>query len=149
MTAEPSIQVRRLKPNDLFLIFASDGLWEQLNDEDAVEIVSRNPRAVSHPIHAPNFLTSDLYSSHNLLLFQGIAKRLVKAALSVAAKKKEMRYDEIRKIDRGVRRHFHDDITVIVVYLDHSHGDSSKLSGSKFDSTNAPIDIFSMNADEA
>lgn len=47
MTAEPSIRSRKLKPQDLFLIFASDGLWEQLSDEAAVEIVFKNPRAVS------------------------------------------------------------------------------------------------------
>lgn len=47
MTAEPSIEVRKLRANDLFLIFASDGLWEQLTDEDAVEIVFKNPRPVS------------------------------------------------------------------------------------------------------
>lgn len=46
MTAEPSILIRKLKSNDLFLIFASDGLWEQLSDEAAVEIVSQNPRSV-------------------------------------------------------------------------------------------------------
>lgn len=123
MTAEPTIQVRRLRPNDMFLIFASDGLWEQLNDEDAVEIVFKNPRA-------------------------GIAKRLVKAALSVAAKKREMRYEDITKIDRGTRRHFHDDITVIVIYLDHSYKDSPRSNGSMVGCTNAPVDIFSMNSDE-
>lgn len=51
-------------------------------------------------------------------LVQGSAKRLVKAALLEAAKKREMRYSDLKKIDRGVRRHFHDDITVIVVFLD-------------------------------
>lgn len=50
--------------------------------------------------------------------FQGSARRLVKAALLEAAKKREMRYSDLKKIDRGVRRHFHDDITVIVVFLD-------------------------------
>ena len=49
---------------------------------------------------------------------QGIARRLVKVALQEAAKKREMRYSDLKKIDRGVRRHFHDDITVIVVFLD-------------------------------
>lgn len=49
---------------------------------------------------------------------QAIARRLVKAALRVAAKKREMRYSDLKKIDRGVRRHFHDDITVVVVYMD-------------------------------
>ncbi|KAJ6310434.1 hypothetical protein OIU76_015207 [Salix suchowensis] len=47
MTPEPSILIRKLRPEDLFLIFASDGLWEQLTDEAAVEIVFKNPRAVS------------------------------------------------------------------------------------------------------
>lgn len=53
-----------------------------------------------------------------MLILQGIARRLVKAALCVAAKKREMRYSDLKKIDRGVRRHFHDDITVVVVFLD-------------------------------
>ena len=52
------------------------------------------------------------------VLMQGIARKLIKAALCEAAKKREMRYSDLKKIDRGVRRHFHDDITVIVVYLD-------------------------------
>ncbi|KAL9993388.1 putative PPM-type phosphatase domain superfamily [Helianthus debilis subsp. tardiflorus] len=29
-----------------------------------------------------------------------------------------MRYSDLKKIDRGVRRHFHDDITVVVMFLD-------------------------------
>lgn len=50
MTAEPSILIRELEPEDLFLIFASDGLWEQLSDQEAVEVVLKHPRAVSiHP----------------------------------------------------------------------------------------------------
>ena len=53
-----------------------------------------------------------------VLFMQGSARRLVKAALQEAAKKREMRYSDLKKIDRGVRRHFHDDITVIVVFLD-------------------------------
>lgn len=48
MSAEPSIITRKLRPQDLFLIFASDGLWEQLSDEDAVEIVHKNPRNVNN-----------------------------------------------------------------------------------------------------
>jgi len=40
---------------------------------------------------------------------QGSAKRLVKAALQEAARKREMRYSDLRKID----------ITVIVLFLNH------------------------------
>uniref|UniRef100_A0A5B6ZSM8 protein-serine/threonine phosphatase n=1 Tax=Davidia involucrata TaxID=16924 RepID=A0A5B6ZSM8_DAVIN len=126
MSAEPSILIRKLRPQDLFLIFASDGLWEQLSDEAAVEIVLKNPRV-------------------------GIAKRLVRAALQEVARKREMRYDDIKRIEKGVRRHFHDDITVIVIYLDHQQGTPNGRSKDHcmVDCTSAPVDIFSYNADEA
>lgn len=42
----------------------------------------------------------------------------MKSALQRAARKREMRYSDIKDVERGVRRHFHDDITVIVVFLD-------------------------------
>ena len=61
MTAEPSIVIRNLKPHDLFLIFASDGLWEQLSDEAAVEIVLKNPRIVRHYLVNHFFLLSYLH----------------------------------------------------------------------------------------
>ncbi|XP_044481495.1 probable protein phosphatase 2C 60 [Mangifera indica] len=96
LSAEPSISVHPLQPHDQFVIFASDGLWEHLTNQEAVDIVQNHP--------------------HN-----GSARRLVKAALQEAAKKREMRYSDLTKIDRGVRRHFHDDITVIVVFLDLNH----------------------------
>ena len=46
LTAEPSIYTRVLNPQDKFIIFASDGLWEQLTNQQAVEIVRSNPRRV-------------------------------------------------------------------------------------------------------
>ncbi|XXG84506.1 hypothetical protein AAC387_Pa10g2009 [Persea americana] len=94
LTATPSIVTHPLHPNDSFLIFASDGLWEHLSNEKAVEIVQSHPHA-------------------------GSAKRLIKAALQEAARKREMRYSDLRRIDKKVRRHFHDDITVIVLFLNH------------------------------
>lgn len=80
----------------------------------------------------------------------GIAKRLVRAALEEVAKKREMRYEDLRKIDKGLRRHFHDDITVIVLYLDHSQESQKGRSRHQevYDCINTPIDIFSMRADE-
>ena len=81
---------------------------------------------------------------------QGIAKRLVRAAIQEAAKKREMRYNDIKKIEKGIRRHFHDDITVIVIYLDHQKGSSNgRLKNSAIGCTRAPVDIFSRNADQA
>lgn len=93
LSSDPSISVFQLQPHDQFIIYASDGLWEHLTNQEAVDMVQNSPR-------------------------NGSARRLVKAALQEAAKKREMRYSDLKKIDRGVRRHFHDDITVIVVFLD-------------------------------
>ncbi|CAA3026562.1 probable phosphatase 2C 38 isoform X1 [Olea europaea subsp. europaea] len=104
LVAEPSILVQKLHPKDQFLIFASDGLWEHLSNQEAVNIVNMCPR-------------------------NGIARKLIKAALHEAAKKREMRYSDLKKIDRGVRRHFHDDITVIVLFLDSHLISRSSFSG--------------------
>uniref|UniRef100_A0A0E0H557 protein-serine/threonine phosphatase n=1 Tax=Oryza nivara TaxID=4536 RepID=A0A0E0H557_ORYNI len=46
-------------------------------------------------------------------IIQGIARRLVKAALKEAARKREMKYNDIKKLEKGVRRFFHDDITIL------------------------------------
>jgi len=93
LSSDPAITVHQIQPTDRFIIFASDGLWEHLSNQEAVDMVQSSPR-------------------------NGIARRLVKAAMQEAAKKREMRYSDLKKIDRGVRRHFHDDITVIVVFFD-------------------------------
>ncbi|KAJ6812521.1 putative protein phosphatase 2C 46 [Iris pallida] len=93
LSAEPAMLTHKLCSQDQFLIFASDGLWEHLSNQEAVGIVQNKPR-------------------------NGIARRLIKAALQQAAKKKEMRYSELKRIGRGIRRYFHDDITVIVLFLD-------------------------------
>ena len=43
----------------------------------------------------------------------------MKAALDEAARKREVRYKDLQKIMKGMRRFFHDDITVVVVFIDH------------------------------
>jgi len=54
LTAEPSIYTRVVREQDKFLIFASDGLWEHLTNQEAAEIVYNYPRAVCW---LPLFLT--------------------------------------------------------------------------------------------
>lgn len=71
----------------------------------------------SHLIQMQHLLLAEVYLYYHEFV-QGSARRLVKAALQEAAKKREMRYSDLMKIDRGVRRHFHDDITIIVIFLD-------------------------------
>lgn len=71
----------------------------------------------------------------------------MRAALDETARKREIRYNDIIKIEKGTRRHFHDDITVIVIYLDQHRNNASRSKCNTFDYTNAPIDIFSLNSD--
>lgn len=49
LSSEPSISVHPLQPHDQFLIFASDGLWEHLSNQEAVNIVQNHPHSVSSP----------------------------------------------------------------------------------------------------
>ncbi|KAJ4883333.1 putative protein phosphatase 2C 68 [Raphanus sativus] len=94
LLAEPCVYTRVLQTNNKFVIFASDGLWEHMSNQQAVEIVNKHPRP-------------------------GIARRLVRRAMNIAAKKKGMTYDDLKKVERGVRRFFHDDITVAVIFIDN------------------------------
>ncbi|CAI8602231.1 unnamed protein product [Vicia faba] len=94
LSAEPSVCSRVLQPNNKFVIFASDGLWEHMTNQEAAEIVHKSPR-------------------------NGSARRLLQAALTEAARKREMRYKDMQKVEKGVRRFFHDDITVVVIFIDH------------------------------
>ena len=48
----------------------------------------------------------------------------MRAALNKVARKREMRYEDLGKVAKGVRQHFHDDITVVVIFLEPN----SKLS---------------------
>ncbi|CAN1775620.1 Probable protein phosphatase 2C 48 [Linum perenne] len=103
LNSEPEVTIHMLDQQDQFVIFASDGLWEHLSNQEAVDIVHNFP--------------------HN-----GVAKRLVRAALHEAAKKREMRYADLQKIHPGVRRHFHDDITVIVIFIDCGSASTAPLT---------------------
>jgi len=46
LSAEPSVHSLKLQPHDQFLILASDGLWEHLSNQEAVNLVQGHPRNV-------------------------------------------------------------------------------------------------------
>ncbi|CAK9134562.1 unnamed protein product [Ilex paraguariensis] len=78
LSSDPSISVHQLEPHDQFVIFASDGLWEHLSNQEAVDIVQNHPRS-------------------------GSARRLVKVALQEAAKKREMRASSVKSHNLSVK----------------------------------------------
>lgn len=65
LSSEPSICVQPLQPHDQFLIFASDGLWEHLTNQEAVDIVHSSPRNVSYLFLCALANTMNV---HNILL---------------------------------------------------------------------------------
>ena len=83
---------------DRFVILATDGLWDELTDQEAVSIVGQCVQA-----GAP----------------QEAADQLVAAALAHAAADCRMTLDELRALPPGdQRRGRHDDTTAVVLYLD-------------------------------
>lgn len=47
LSSEPSICVHKIRPeDDQFIVFASDGLWEHLSNQEVVDIVNNYPRNV-------------------------------------------------------------------------------------------------------
>ncbi|KAI3782472.1 hypothetical protein L2E82_12519 [Cichorium intybus] len=94
LRSDPVLQTRDIEPTDRFIIFASDGLWEHLANQEAVDIVRKST--------------------------DRLAKKLIKKALKVAAKKQHRSYRSVRRLAPGLRRPVHDDISVIVLFIDHN-----------------------------
>lgn len=94
LTAEPNVSVRLLSPHDSFVIVASDGLFDLLSNQEAVDIVASSPK-------------------------KDVARKLIRAALHRAAERHEVTYQDLLRMPSGERRAHHDDMTVVVFYFDH------------------------------
>lgn len=101
----PDVHHLRLdKGRDQFVILATDGLWDYLTDQDAVHIVASELRNMS--AH-----TEDQLKEH-------AAKKLVEAALAVAARERGLTLEELRALAPGrSRRSHHDDTTAVVMFF--------------------------------
>ncbi|EEF37312.1 protein phosphatase 2c, putative [Ricinus communis] len=112
--------------------FVNEHLFENIKTIHGAEFTSENHGMSADVINKAFLATEEAFlslvqqqwnikpqiASVGACCLVGYARKLLKAALREAAKKREMRYSDLKKIDRGVRRHFHDDITVIVLFLD-------------------------------
>ncbi|KAK1365563.1 hypothetical protein POM88_041124 [Heracleum sosnowskyi] len=87
---------------------------------EAVELAANNQnkkKGMVLPFEQHSITFDDI--KYSVDMPQGSAKRLVKAALQEVARKRETRYSDCRRIEKKVQRHFHDDITVVVLFLNH------------------------------
>ena len=91
---------RQLTPSDKFIVLASDGVWDYLSDQDAVDIVT----------HA---------RLHNM----DPAAAVRQAALEIAAHECDMKLEELLALPPGrQRRYRHDDTTCVVLELPYKKG---------------------------
>ena len=96
LTVEPEISIFKRNIDDKFLVLATDGLWDELNDEEVIVIVTKALKDGADP--------------------PGIANILIEGALKKAALSSGIRLEEMKRLPQGSsRRSLHDDISVVVV----------------------------------
>ncbi|KAK2363505.1 Protein phosphatase 2C family protein [Trifolium repens] len=106
LSSQPEVYSRVLSDTDKFIIFGSGGFWKLISNKKAAKVVNTSPR-------------------------DRIAERLVTIALEKGARKRGKKYAALIGIpasncvsgnngnqNLAYRSAYHDDITVIVVYLD-------------------------------
>ncbi|GMF25572.1 unnamed protein product [Phytophthora fragariaefolia] len=98
ITAIPEVKSHKLQEGDKFLIIGSDGLWDYLSNEEAVEVVNGQASCGNHDL---------------------AGRALVERVLQKAAKRYGMTYQELLSLPPGShRRRRHDDTTVVVLFFD-------------------------------
>uniref|UniRef100_A0ACD5WZE6 Uncharacterized protein n=1 Tax=Avena sativa TaxID=4498 RepID=A0ACD5WZE6_AVESA len=94
INCKPSLCHHRIGRNDKFLVLSSDGLYQYFTNKEVVDQVEKF--TVEHPEGDP-------------------AQHLVKELLLRAAKKNGMECRDLLEIPHGVRRNYHDDVSIIVI----------------------------------
>ncbi|KAH0642932.1 hypothetical protein KY289_033906 [Solanum tuberosum] len=97
VSCTPSLRHHRLCPGDQFLVLSSDGLYQDLSNEEVVS-------------HVENFMEKFPDGDP--------AQHLIEELLFRAAKKAGMELHELLDIPQGDRRKYHDDVTVMVISLE-------------------------------
>lgn len=114
ITAEPAVTVVELTSKDRFLVLATDGVWEQVSNEEAVRCVSialgsvggRRQRSTANRTGSGGGAGS--YTSD----------ALVDLVLARSAQSHGMSVPALRALPRGSsRRQLHDDVCATVVHF--------------------------------
>ncbi|CAM0872509.1 unnamed protein product [Alopecurus aequalis] len=90
----PSLCHHRIGPNDKFLVLSSDGLYQYFTNKEVVDQVEMFTAA--HPEGDP-------------------AQHLVGELLLRAARKAGMECHQLLEVPHGIRRKYHDDVSIIVI----------------------------------
>ena len=127
LTAEPEVSRHTLRHNDRFMVIATDGLWDMMSSQEAVDIVgdhmigklsrSQNVKG-AYEMMTLGEIAQILHERQRGLAHESTdnngATHLIRHALGFEHRK----VSEMLTFPPAVARHYRDDITVIIVYFD-------------------------------
>jgi len=130
LTAQPEVSRHTLRRNDRFLVIATDGLWDMMSSDEAVEIVGDHmlgKRSRSQNVNAAyesmtlGKIAQILHERQRGLAHESTddngATHLIRHALGFEHRK----VSEMLTFPPAVARHYRDDITVVIVYFDDDY----------------------------
>ncbi|KAJ3023182.1 UNVERIFIED_CONTAM: hypothetical protein HDU68_008748 [Siphonaria sp. JEL0065] len=129
VTAKPVVSHYRITPSrDLFLVLATDGLYDELSSQEVVTVVSGFLQ--HHQVAAPPTVEwgTDPLANKALSLTKdtNAATCLIRNALGGSNEEKTKK---LLGIPAPYSRRFRDDMTVNVLFFDHDSGSSSRSDG--------------------
>lgn len=115
VTAEPVVTKHKIEAKDKFMILASDGLWERISNEDAVNVVVQSMKSAVQKKSKSWFSTFSrlVDDSNSECCVENVATRLLWQALGGTNEE----VTKLLNVDRGWSRMYRDDITIIVVFF--------------------------------
>jgi pyruvate dehydrogenase phosphatase len=119
ITAEPEIRSHEIQDNDDYLIVSTDGLFQDMTNQQVVDYVAEY---VNHKKYGTPFV-----NENHIDIDAGLSAYLIRKALLHASLRLPRPYREdeqtalssLLQLPEGMRRNIHDDLTVVVVKLDH------------------------------
>ncbi|CAM9461332.1 unnamed protein product, partial [Hapterophycus canaliculatus] len=133
ITAEPVVTTVELTSKDRFLVLATDGVWEQISNEEAVHCVSRALRSASGGGPTSRRQRSATHRNASSGGATGGAgavtsDALVDFVLARSAQSHGMSVSALRALPRGSsRRMLHDDVCATVVHFTSSRSQRAHL----------------------
>eukprot|EP00079_Xenopus_tropicalis_P035247 XP_017949018.1 PREDICTED: pyruvate dehydrogenase [acetyl-transferring]-phosphatase 2, mitochondrial [Xenopus tropicalis] len=132
LSAEPEVTYHKLRPQDKFLIMASDGLWDMLENEQVVKLVANH--LLENFLQEPELSAQkrSLGNMHNLLLKrqskkvpvpdQNIATHLIRHAIgsNEDGDIEQEKLATMLSLPEDLARMYRDDITVTVIFFNSS-----------------------------
>ncbi|CAB4490091.1 uncharacterized protein OCT59_022923 [Rhizophagus irregularis] len=122
LTARPEVTYHKLTENDKFLVIASDGLWDELSNEEVIELVGKLLEGKREMINEEknNFSEDELKYENNMqekvftFVDENASTHLIRNALGGA---KQDLLCALLSLPSPISRRFRDDITVTVVFF--------------------------------